>query len=290
VAQIEGDSDEFSLTGLLLGIYQVQERIGVGGMGEVYRARDTRLNRDVAVKVLRRGSPSGSILDPGRIARFRREAQLLATLNHPHIGAIYGLETDGDRHALILELVEGDTLAERLRFGPIPLKDTLLIAGQVAEALDAAHCKGVVHRDLKPANIKITPQSVVKVLDFGLAKAVSGDSGDSDAAIPLSQLETVSVSTTQVGMILGTPAYMSPEQARGEPIDKRTDLWAFGCVLFQMLTGRSAFGRDSMIDTLAAIVKGEPDLKVGPRPHISEESHVKRLQILDLNRQGRVTP
>jgi serine/threonine protein kinase len=261
VAQIEGDTDEFSLTGVLLGIYQVQERIGVGGMGEVYRARDTRLNRDVAVKVLRRGSPSGSIPDPDRIARFRREAQLLATLNHPHIGAIYGLETDGDRHALILEQVEGDTLADRLRLGPIPIEDTLLIAGQVAEALDAAHCKGVIHRDLKPANIKITPQSVVKVLDFGLAKAVSGDS---DAAVPLSQLETASFSTTQVGMILGTPAYMSPEQARGEPIDKRTDLWAFGCVLYQMLTGRSAFGRDGMIDTFAAIVKSEPDLAALP--------------------------
>jgi len=261
VAQIEGDTDESSLTGLMLGIYQVQERIGVGGMGEVYRARDTRLNRDVAVKVLRPGSQSGSISDPGRIARFRREAHLLATLNHPHIGAIYGLETDGERHALILELVEGDTLADRLRLGPIALDDALLIAGQIAEALDAAHGKGVVHRDLKPANIKITPQSVVKVLDFGLAKAVSGDSG---SAIPLSQRETVNFNTTEVGSILGTPAYMSPEQARGEPIDKRTDLWAFGCVLYQMLTGRSAFGRDSMVDTLAAIVKGEPDLSALP--------------------------
>jgi len=261
VAQIEGDTDEFSLTGLLLGIYQVQERIGVGGMGEVYRARDTRLNRDVAIKVLRPRSPSGSIPDPGHIARFRREAQLLATLNHPHIGAIYGLETDGDRHALILELVEGDTLADRLRFGPIPLNEALLIAGQVAEALDAAHCKGVVHRDLKPANIKITPESVVKVLDFGLAKAVSGDS---DAAVPLNQRETVNFSTTQVGMILGTPTYMSPEQARGEPMDKRTDIWAFGCVLYEMLTGRSAFGRNSLVDTLAAIVKIEPDFAALP--------------------------
>ncbi|MBS1804747.1 MAG: serine/threonine-protein kinase [Acidobacteria bacterium] len=260
MAQIEGGTDEFALTGRQLGIYQVQERIGMGGMGEVYRAHDTRLNRDVAVKVLRRGSPN-SINDPSHIARFRREAQLLATLNHPHIGAIYGFETDGDRHALILELVEGDTLADRLRFGPIPLKDTILIAGQVAEALDAAHCRGIVHRDLKPANIKITPQSVVKVLDFGLAKAVSGDS---DAAIPLNQRETVNFDTTEVGMILGTPAYMSPEQARGEPIDKRTDLWAFGCVLYQMLTGRSAFGRDNVIDTLAAIVKGEPDLEALP--------------------------
>jgi eukaryotic-like serine/threonine-protein kinase len=265
VAQIEGGTDESSLTGRLLGIYQVQERIGVGGMGEVYRARDTRLDRDVAVKILRRPrSPSDSNPDPSQIARFRREARLLATLNHPHIGAIYGFETDGDRHALILELVEGDTLADRLRLGPIPLNDALLIAGQIAEALDAAHGKGVVHRDLKPANIKITPQSVVKVLDFGLAKAISGDPGDSDAAIPLNQRETVNISTTQVGMILGTPAYMSPEQARGEPTDKRTDLWAFGCVLYQMLTGLSAFGRDSVIDTLAAIVKGEPDLAALP--------------------------
>jgi serine/threonine protein kinase len=157
VAQIEGDTDESALTGRRLGIYQVQERIGMGGMGEVYRARDTRLDRDVAVKILRPRSPSDSILHSSQIARFRREARLLATLNHPHIGAIYGFETDGDRHALILELVEGDTLADRLRSGPIPLKDTLLIAGQIAEALDAAHTKGVVHRDLKPANIKITP-------------------------------------------------------------------------------------------------------------------------------------
>jgi serine/threonine protein kinase len=260
VAQIEGDTDESALTCSMLGIYRVQERIGAGGMGEVYRALDTRLNRDVAVKVLRPRSPN-SINDPGHNARFRREAQLLATLNHPHIGAIYGFETDGDRHALILELVEGDTLADRLRFGPIPLKDALLIAGQVAEALDAAHCKGIVHRDLKPANIKITPQSVVKVLDFGLAKAVSGDSGD---AIPFDQRETVNFNTTEVGMILGTPAYMSPEQARGEPTDKRTDLWAFGCVLYQMLTGRSAFGRDSVIDTFAAIVNAEPDLAALP--------------------------
>jgi hypothetical protein len=256
VKEIKGDFSAVDLIGRLLGCYQVQARIGVGGMGEVYRALDTKLGRHVAVKIL----PSRSVGDSGHMARFQREARLLATLNHPHIGAIYGFESFGDIHALILELIDGDTLADRVRFGPLPVKDTIQIANQIAEALDAAHSRGIVHRDLKPGNIKITPQSIVKVLDFGLAKAVSGDP---DAAADTEQHETVSVNT-EVGIILGTPAFMSPEQARGEPTDKRTDIWAFGCVLYQMLTGRSAFGRNSTIDTLAAIVEGEPDLTALP--------------------------
>jgi eukaryotic-like serine/threonine-protein kinase len=257
VAKIVGDVSEVDLIGRLLGSYQVQARIGVGGMGKVYRALDTRLGRDVAIKIL----PSRSANDASLMARFQREARLLATLNHPHIGAIYGFESSGDIHALILELIDGDTLADRLRLGPIPVRDTILIANQIAEALDAAHSKGVVHRDLKPANIMITPQSVVKVLDFGLAKAVSGDP---DAVADINQHETVNANTTEVGLILGTPTFMSPEQARGEPTDKRTDIWAFGCVLYQMLTCQSAFGRENMIDTLAAIVEGEPDLSALP--------------------------
>ena len=257
MAEIEGDVSATDLSGRRFGFYQVQARIGVGGMGEVYRALDTKLGRDVAIKIL----PSRSVGDSSLMARFRREARLLATLNHPHIGAIYGFESEGDIHALILELIEGDTLADRLRSGPIPLKETVLIATQIAEALDAAHSKGIVHRDLKPGNIKITSQSVVKVLDFGLAKAVSGDP---DAVVETDKLETVTLSLTEVGVILGTPAFMSPEQARGKPTDKRTDIWAFGCILYEMLTGDSAFGRDNMTDTLAAIIETEPDLSALP--------------------------
>ena len=256
VAELVGDVSPVDLIGRLLGPYQVQARIGVGGMGEVYRALDTRLARNVAVKIL----PARSLNDPSLMERFHREARLLATLNHPHIGAIYGFESCGDIHALILELIDGDTLADRLRFGPIPVKDAVHIANQIAEALDAAHSKGIVHRDLKPANIKITPQSVVKVLDFGLAKAVAGDP---DAA-ERNHDQTLSANTTEIGLILGTPAFMSPEQARGEPSDKRTDIWAFGCVVFEMLTCQSAFGRGNMIDTLAAIIEGEPDLSALP--------------------------
>jgi hypothetical protein len=261
VAEID-DKSGLDLSGRLLGVYQVQAPIGVGGMGEVYRAVDIKLGRSVAIKIL----PSHSMSDPALVARFQREARLLATINHPHIGAIYGFETSGDVHALILELIEGDTLSDRLRLGAIPLKDALSIAGQIAEALDAAHSKGIVHRDLKPANIKITPQSVVKVLDFGIAKAVSGDFAWDDDDAPNG--------TTQIGTIIGTPAFMSPEQARGEVTDKRTDIWAFGCVLYQMLTGRSAFERTTMIDTLAAIVEGEPDLSALPP---NTPPHVRRL-------------
>ena len=223
-------------------------------MGEVYRGRDTKLDRDVAIKML----PSRSTNDPDMLARFRREAQLLATLNHPNIGAIYGFEIDGDVHAIILELIEGDTLDDRIRLGPLPPKIALNIALQIAEALDAAHSKGIVHRDLKPANVKITSDSIVKILDFGLAKIASGQRDLENGST------TFTFDGTRAGMILGTPAYMSPEQARGEIVDKRTDIWAFGCVLYQMLTGRTPFGRETIIATLAAIAESEPDMALLP--------------------------
>src|SRR6266704_2115994 len=222
-----------SLLGQRLGTYEFLSLLGVGGMGEVYRARDTKLQRDVAIKVL----PSSLAQQPERLKRFEQEARMLAALNHPHIGAIYGLEEAEDRQALVLELVEGPTLADRLERGAIPLQEALGIAGQIAEALEAAHEKGIIHRDLKPANIKITLEGNVKVLDFGLAKAIEGDA----ASVDLSQMPT----GTKDGVILGTPAYMSPEQARGEKMDKRTDIWAFGCVLYEMLTGHRAFAADT---------------------------------------------
>ncbi|MGH9257715.1 MAG: protein kinase domain-containing protein, partial [Vicinamibacterales bacterium] len=237
-------------TGAMVGPYRVDRLIGAGGMGEVYRARDTKLGRDVAIKIL----PSAFTADPERLARFEREARVLATLNHPHIGAIYGFEEANGIRALILELVEGSTLADRIAQGPLPLDSALPIARQIAEALEAAHEKGIVHRDLKPANIKITQAGVVKVLDFGLAKIYVGDSAGPDL------LHAPSITAgTREGMILGTPAYMSPEQARGQAVDKRTDIWAFGCVLYEMLTGRAAFPGDTMSDTIAAILEREPD-------------------------------
>ena len=223
----------------------VLEKLGVGGMGEVYRARDTTLGRDVAIKIL----PRHFTADPERLARFEREARMLAALNHPNIGAIYGLEAASGVRALVLELVEGETLADRIQRGPAPVTDALTIARQIADALDAAHEKGIIHRDLKPANIKVTPDGVVKVLDFGLAKAATGEL----------QSPTVTVGSTQEGTILGTAAYMSPEQARGQAVDKRTDIWAFGCVLYEMLTGHVAFPGETVSDTIAAILGREPD-------------------------------
>ncbi len=231
------------MIGRQLGPYTIVAPLGAGGMGEVYRARDTKLGRDVAIKIL----PSHFTADPERRARFAREARLLATLNHPHIGAIYGLEEADGVTALVLELVEGPTLADRLARGPLPIAEALAIARQIAEALDAAHEKGIVHRDLKPANIVLQsartrwrPSGDVraKVLDFGLAKTMAvGSEGD------LTQRPSGSLDGTAEGRILGTPAYMSPEQARGQAVDKRTDIWAFGCVLFEMLAGRRAFRR-----------------------------------------------
>ena len=236
------------LIGARFGSYTIRSLLGVGGMGEVYRAHDETLGREVAIKVL---SPSFTAATERR-ARFEREARTLATLNHPHIGAIYGLEDADGVGALVLELVEGETLAERIartvgQKGSLPLADAVVIARQIADALDAAHTKGIVHRDLKPANIKITPNGVVKVLDFGLAKAGSTD------ASPRDQLES------RAGVILGTAAYMSPEQARGLSVDKRGDIWAFGCVLFEMLSGHVAFRGDTASDTIAKILEREPD-------------------------------
>jgi eukaryotic-like serine/threonine-protein kinase len=283
-----------------LGPYRILEKLGEGGMGAVYRARDTRLNRDVALKVLLPEVAN----DPERLARFRREAQVLASLDHPHIGAIHGLEehaTEAGAHtiALVLELVEGPTLADRIsrgrvspkplgEGGPIPIDEALPIARQIAEALEAAHEQGIVHRDLKPANIKVRDDGTVKVLDFGLAKAIeqsggsgkSGGSGGSGgvyrpdlpdfSAPPL----TSPVGVTGVGVILGTAAYMAPEQARGRAVDKRADIWAFGCVLFEMLTDSRPFDGDDVADVLSRVLQREPDLSALPA---GTPTHVRAL-------------
>jgi Tol biopolymer transport system component len=223
-------------------------------MGEVYRARDTKLNRDVALKVI----PDTFALDPDRVSRFKREAQVLASLNHPHIAAIYGFEDSGETHALVLELVEGETLADPIARGPIPIDEALPVARQIAEALEAAHEQGIIHRDLKPANIKITSVGVVKVLDFGLAKLTDpAHAPASDRS--LSPTITSPAMMTGVGVILGTAAYMSPEQAKGRPADKRSDIWAFGCVLFEMLTGTRPFDGEDVTDVMAAVLSKEPD-------------------------------
>jgi serine/threonine-protein kinase len=243
--------------GTRLGPYEVTAQIGVGGMGEVYRATDTKLKREVAIKVL----PSSLAADADRLARFQREAEVLASLNHPNIAAIYGLEEGPAEaghsvRALIMELVEGPTLADRVAHGPIPLDEALPIAKQIADALEAAHEQGIVHRDLKPANVKVRPDGAVKVLDFGLAKAM--EPGGSSPSV--SQSPTITTpAMTQAGMILGTAAYMSPEQARGKPVDKRADIWAFGCVLYEMLAGRRAFDAEDLSETLAAVLMKEPD-------------------------------
>ncbi|MGH9662170.1 MAG: serine/threonine-protein kinase, partial [Bryobacteraceae bacterium] len=227
--------------------YEITEKLGAGGMGEVYRARDTRLDRDVALKVL----PDRFALDAERMARFHREAQVLASLNHPNIAAIYGLEESGGVRALVMELVEGTTLA-----GPLALDDALPIARQIAEALEAAHEKGIVHRDLKPANIKVTRDGTVKILDFGLAKALDDDPAASDAR----NSPTLSLAATRAGVILGTAAYMPPEQAKGKPVDRRADIWSFGIVLFEMLTGRQMYSGDTAAETLAAVIMRDPPL------------------------------
>jgi eukaryotic-like serine/threonine-protein kinase len=239
--------------GTRLGPYEITVQIGAGGMGEVYRARDTTLDRDVAIKIL----PDHLAADPERIARFKREAKTLAALNHPHIAAIYGFEEANGLHALVMELVEGPTLADRIAQGPIPIDEALPIAKQIAEALEGAHEQGIIHRDLKPANVKVRTNGTVKVLDFGLAKAMEPAHS---AAASLSMRATITTpAMTQAGIILGTAAYMSPEQARGKAVDKRTDIWAFGDVLYEMLTGRVAFREDTLSDTIAAILGREPE-------------------------------
>ena len=244
------------LIGQTISHYKITSKLGEGGMGEVYRATDTKLNRDVALKVL----PDAFAADRERMARFSREAQVLASLNHPNIASIYGLEDSDDKHALVLELVEGETLAELIQKGAIPIEDSLKIALQMAEALEAAHEKGIIHRDLKPANVKITPEGKVKVLDFGLAKALEEEIPAAD----LTHSPTRTDQMTNVGMILGTAGYMSPEQARGQEVDKRTDIWAFGCVLFEMLTRKQVFGGETVTDILGAIVHKEPDWEALP--------------------------
>src|SRR5277367_2622677 len=238
-------------TGSRLGPYEILAGIGAGGMGEVYRARDSKLGRDVALKVL----PEAFARDAERMARFQREAKVLASLNHPNIASIYGLEDSGATHALVMELVEGPTLADRIRSGPIPIDEALRIAKQMCEALEYAHERGIVHRDLKPANLKVTNDDAVKVLDFGLAKAIEGDA----ASVDISTSPTMSRMATLAGVLLGTAAYMSPEQAKGKAVDRRADIWAFGCVLYEMLTGHLAFSGETVTDTLAAVIMKDPD-------------------------------
>jgi serine/threonine protein kinase len=246
------------LPGTRLGPYEVIAQIGVGGMGEVYRATDTSLRRSVAIKVL----PDSVVGDTERLARFQREAEVLAAFNHPNIAAIYGLERSTATTALVMELVEGTTLADRIDQGAVPVDEALSIAKQIADALEAAHEQNIIHRDLKPANIKVRPDGTVKVLDFGLAKAMEPTGAISPS---LSASPTITTpAMTQAGMILGTAAYMSPEQARGKPVDKRADIWAFGAVLFEMLTGKRAFPGEDITDTLAAVVRAEPDWSALP--------------------------
>ena len=239
-------------SGTKFGSYEVGAQIGAGGMGEVYQAHDTKLGRDVSIKVL----PEAVAHDAERLARFQREAKMLAALNHPNIATIFGLEQSGGTHYLVMELVPGDTLQQRVqRDGAVPIEEALAIAKQIAEALEAAHEKGIIHRDLKPANVKVTPEGKVKVLDFGLAKAFEGD----PSSVDMSNSPTLSRAATMQGVILGTAAYMSPEQAKGRTVDKRTDIWAFGCVLYELLTAKQTFHGEDVTDILAAVVRAEPD-------------------------------
>ncbi|MGH7681897.1 MAG: serine/threonine-protein kinase, partial [Steroidobacteraceae bacterium] len=241
-----------ALLGKDLAHYRVEAKIGAGGMGEVYRARDTRLDRTVAIKAL----PTAVASDPTRLARFEREAKLLASLTHPNIAGIFGLEeVDGARY-LILEYIQGESLAQRLARGPLNVGEALDVGAQVAAAIEAAHERGIVHRDLKPGNVMIAPPRTVKVLDFGLAK---GGAMTESGAGALSASPTVAQGATGAGMILGTAPYMSPEQARGKDVDRRTDVWAFGCLLYECLSGRQAFHGDTVSDVIARILEREPD-------------------------------
>jgi hypothetical protein len=244
--------------------YRVQEKIGAGGMGEVYRAQDTRLCRDVALKVL----PELFARDAERMVRFEREAKVLASLNHPNIASIYGLEESNGTRALVMELVEGPTFAERIRQGRIALEEVLTFAKQIADGLEYAHERAIVHRDLKPSNVKLTPESQVKLLDFGLAKALEDETTEPE----LQNSPTLSAAATRTGVLLGTAAYMSPEQARGKRVDRRADIWAFGCMLYEMLAGRAAFTGETTSDILASVIRAEPDWSslpgsVPPRIH-----------------------
>jgi serine/threonine protein kinase/Tol biopolymer transport system component len=247
--------------GARLGHYEILERLGAGGMGEVYRARDTKLGREVALKIL----PDAFAHDDDRLARFQREATTLASLNHPHIAQIHGVEESGSTRALVMELVEGDDLTRRIARGPIAIDDALPIARQITDALEAAHQAGIVHRDLKPANIKLRPDGTVKVLDFGLAKLTPSEGSiPADAAQEAERATMTSPAMTHAGVILGTAAYMAPEQAKGQAIDRRTDIWAFGCVLFEMLTGRACFRAETVTETLALVLTREPEWTLLP--------------------------
>ncbi len=251
-------SESMSLEpGTKLANYEILGLIGAGSMGEVYRAKDTKLGREVAIKVLLEELAR----DEERLARFEREARILAALNHPGIATLHGLEESAGTRYLVMELVEGETLRERFDRGPIPLDEAMALFEQIAEALDAAHEKNIVHRDLKPANAKITPEGHVKILDFGLAKDYEPRGTDID----LSDSPTLAKDDTREGTILGTPAYMSPEQARGKRVDKRTDIWAFGCCLFEALAGKSPFSRDTLSDTLSAVLRDEPEWDALPK-------------------------
>ncbi len=270
------------MIGIRLGAYEITAPLGAGGMGEVYRARDTKLNRDVAIKVL----PAEVAGDAERLARFKREAQLLASLNHPHIAAIYGLEEADGKPFLVLELVEGEDLAERLKRGAIPVEEAVQIAKQIAEALEEAHEHGIVHRDLKPANVKLTPDGKVKVLDFGLAKAYGWDGGEASKP-ELSHSPTLTRAGTEAGVILGTAAYMSPEQARGKAVDKRADIWSFGVVFYEILTGRRLFEGETVSDVLAAVLTREPNWAALPAATPTAARRVLR-QCLERNPKNRL--
>ena len=249
-------------SGQKLAHYEILESIGKGGMGEVYRARDEKLGRHVAIKVL----PSEFSQDAERLARFKREAKVLASLNHPGIAAIHGLEESEGTHYLVLELVPGETLAARIARGPIPADEALQIAVRIAEALEEAHEQGIVHRDLKPANIMLTPEGKVVVLDFGLAKAFVEQTHEADSSLS----PTLTRDATRVGVILGTAAYMSPEQAKGKDVDKRTDIFAFGAVLYEMLTGKKAFPGEDVSEVLAAVITLPPDWEALPQNRIAD--------------------
>ncbi len=240
--------------GTTLGVYRIESLLGGGGQARVYRALDMQIGKPVAIKIL----PAGWLDDPDRRTRFDREARVLAALNHPQIATIHGLAEADGRRGLVLELVEGETLAERLERGPLPVDEALRLACQIALALECAHDSGIVHRDLKPANIKITTDGAVKVLDFGMAKLTARDGTPAPTPTP-------SLAGTREGLVAGTPAYMSPEQARGKPVDKRTDVWAFGCVLYEMLAGRAVFEGESVTDTLAAVIEHEPTWSALPQ-------------------------
>ena len=266
--------------GTRLGLYELSGLIGAGAMGEVYRARDTKLRREVAVKVL----PDSFARDPERLARFQREARFLASLNHPGIATLHGLEHEAGTHFLVMELVPGETLADRFSQGPLAFAEALPLFRQIAEALEAAHAGGVVHRDLKPANIKVTPDGKIKILDFGLAKGFVEEAAASD----LSQSPTLTRDATKAGVVLGTACYMSPEQARGKTVDKRTDIWAFGCVLYEALTGMKAFDGESLADILGS---GRPQGAVmGGAPARDSVAGSRRARALSSQGPSRAAP